>query len=157
MWDLIVSVPDHCLSFYFTFHSFEARIFTPEKINQDLYSFKGRHCKRPIFVYLYHSCLTRLLDSLIVDNSSYGNGTWCYCTSYTYIRSMHALVLIFCPCATVFCQISFLTSKIFKGIKEVAEEQTRRMHFAQILKDLPGKLYLKLTKMECCFFHLRPR
>ena len=20
MWDLIVSVPDHCLSFYFTFH-----------------------------------------------------------------------------------------------------------------------------------------
>ena len=44
-----------------------------------------------------------------------------------YAPCMHwyALVLIFCPCATVFCQISFLTPKIFKAIKEVADERTR--------------------------------
>ena len=36
MWDLIVSVPDHCLSFYFGLISFSTRIFTNIKYQVSL-------------------------------------------------------------------------------------------------------------------------
>ena len=36
MWDLIVSVPDHCLSFYFTFHSFRALGSTYSRLHHRL-------------------------------------------------------------------------------------------------------------------------
>ena len=31
MWDLIVSVPDHCLSFYFARHSLRSYFHEPQK------------------------------------------------------------------------------------------------------------------------------
>ena len=41
MWDLIVSVPDHCLSFYFTtlqteFSIFQSDSFAEQKLRQDI-------------------------------------------------------------------------------------------------------------------------
>ena len=38
MWDLIVSVPDHCLSFYFAIHSDKARPYLENTNNINFHS-----------------------------------------------------------------------------------------------------------------------
>ena len=53
MWDLIVSVPDHCLSFYFTLlFSFSSKVrFWPETAPPCIFAFGAVRLHWQIYVY----------------------------------------------------------------------------------------------------------